>query len=47
MYFANKLYIAKYVFLHRHFLYMQIFGTILRKYIIYFEHEMKSLNLIY
>lgn len=31
----------KYVFLHRHFSYMQIFGTNLRKDI-YFENEMKS-----
>lgn len=39
VYFVNKLYIMKYVFLHRHFSYMQIFGTNLRKDI-YFENEM-------
>lgn len=44
MYFVNLLYIVKYVFLHRHFSYMEIFGTVLRKDIIYFENEM---NLIY
>lgn len=38
VYFVNKLYIVKYVFLHRHFSYMQIFGTNLRKDI-YFENE--------
>lgn len=42
-YFVNKLYIVKYVFLHRHFCTRGIFGTIL-KIIIYLVKTKKTQN---